>query len=197
MDLVEHARSRSRSRHPTLAPSSLAVRRPTVVELSWPGGSTAPLGPGHGWIVLTLLAPARARAFRLTMLDASFPAGTTSPNAGGGRRDRARSRSRVLRRSPSRTMARSAPAAAASRSMSPVTGSRCDPPAPSDSSTGAPTPGHLVRTGGRRWPPASRRSVRFLACSASTCCELRSPVAPPARSAAAWSRTPAPSAQAR
>ncbi len=63
--------------HLTLAPSSLPVRRPTLVELSWPGGSTAPLRPGPGG-VLTLLAPARARAFRLTILDASFPAGTTA-----------------------------------------------------------------------------------------------------------------------
>lgn len=61
----------------TLAPSSLPVRRPTLVQLSWPGGSTAPLRPGPGGVV-TLSSPVRARAFRLTILDASFSPGATA-----------------------------------------------------------------------------------------------------------------------
>jgi hypothetical protein len=61
----------------TLTPSSLSVRRPTVVRLSWPGGSTAALTVGAGGTV-TLPAPANARSFRLTILDASFPAGASA-----------------------------------------------------------------------------------------------------------------------
>ncbi len=61
-----------------LAPSPLAgVRRPTLVKLSWPGGSTPPLKPAPGGVV-TLPSPARARAFRLTILEASFPPGTSA-----------------------------------------------------------------------------------------------------------------------
>jgi arabinofuranan 3-O-arabinosyltransferase len=63
--------------HLTLAPSPLPVGRPTLVRLSWPGGSTAPLKPGPGGVV-TLLSPARARAFRLTILQASFPSSITA-----------------------------------------------------------------------------------------------------------------------
>jgi arabinofuranan 3-O-arabinosyltransferase len=63
----------------SVSPSPLAVRRPTVVQLSWPGGRTPPLTvPADG--SLTLPKPARARAFRLTILDARFPA-TASPRA--------------------------------------------------------------------------------------------------------------------
>ncbi len=53
------------------------MRRPTRVELSWPGGGTAALTVGSGGVV-TLPAAARASSFRLTILDASFPAGASA-----------------------------------------------------------------------------------------------------------------------
>ena len=61
-----------------LTPSSLVVRRPTVVALSWPGGSSGPLGVGANGVAV-LPRPVRARAFRLTILAAAFPAGATQP----------------------------------------------------------------------------------------------------------------------
>jgi arabinofuranan 3-O-arabinosyltransferase len=63
--------------HLTLTPSPLTVRRPTLVQLSWPGGRTPPLTVPAGGS-LALPAPARARAFRLTVLQASFPATASS-----------------------------------------------------------------------------------------------------------------------
>jgi arabinofuranan 3-O-arabinosyltransferase len=60
----------------TLAPSSLVVRRPTVVSLSWPGGATPPLTVAADGSV-TLPRAVRARRLRLTILQASFPAGAT------------------------------------------------------------------------------------------------------------------------
>lgn len=60
-----------------LAPSSLAVRRPRVVQLSWPGGATRPITVApDGRVVLPRFV--RARAFRLTILDAAFAAGTSA-----------------------------------------------------------------------------------------------------------------------
>ena len=60
-----------------LLPSSMPVRRPTVVRLSWPGGATAalPVAPDGA---VTLPRPVRARAFRLTVLSAAFPAAATA-----------------------------------------------------------------------------------------------------------------------
>jgi hypothetical protein len=60
-----------------LAPSPLAVRRPTVVQLSWPGGVTPPLPVGAGGSV-ALPSAVPASAFRLTVLDAQFPPGTSA-----------------------------------------------------------------------------------------------------------------------
>jgi len=52
-----------------------AIRRPTVVRLSWPGGATPPLrvGPEDG--VVELPEPIRTRSFRLTVLKSEWPAG--------------------------------------------------------------------------------------------------------------------------
>src|SRR6185312_14619263 len=60
-----------------LTPSSRPVRRPTVVRISWPGGSTAPLPVGADGSV-ALPSPVTARSFRVTVLGAVFPAGTTA-----------------------------------------------------------------------------------------------------------------------
>ena len=60
-----------------LTPTSLPVRRPTRVELSWSGGSTGALPVGADGRV-ALPGPVRARSFRLTILDAAFPAGLTA-----------------------------------------------------------------------------------------------------------------------
>jgi hypothetical protein len=62
--------------HLQLAPSSLAVRRPTVVQVSWPGGTTPPLHVGAGGAVV-LPSAVTARSFRVTILRAAFPAGAT------------------------------------------------------------------------------------------------------------------------
>ena len=59
-----------------LTPSSEPVRRPTVVQLSWPGGSSGPLRVGREGS-LTMPTPIRASSFRLTVLDAAFPAAAT------------------------------------------------------------------------------------------------------------------------
>ena len=56
-----------------LTPSSEPVRRPTVVQLSWPGGSSGPLRVGRDGSV-TMPRSIRASSFRLTVLDAAFPA---------------------------------------------------------------------------------------------------------------------------
>ncbi|HEV7363756.1 MAG TPA: alpha-(1-_3)-arabinofuranosyltransferase family protein [Solirubrobacteraceae bacterium] len=58
-----------------VAPSGLAVRRPTRVRLSWPGGATAALAVAPDGTV-TLPTPVRARDFRLDILAAAFPPGT-------------------------------------------------------------------------------------------------------------------------
>ena len=60
-----------------LTPTSLPVRRPTRVALSWSGGSTGSLPVGADGRV-ALPSPVRARSFRLTILDAAFPAGLTA-----------------------------------------------------------------------------------------------------------------------
>jgi arabinofuranan 3-O-arabinosyltransferase len=60
-----------------LAPARLPVRRPTQVQLSWPGGSSPPLAVGADGAVV-LPRPVRARAFRLTVLRAQFPAGPSA-----------------------------------------------------------------------------------------------------------------------
>ncbi len=60
-----------------LTPSTLVVRRPTSVELSWSGGETGPLSVAADGTI-TLPRPAAARAFRLTILSAAFPAGATA-----------------------------------------------------------------------------------------------------------------------
>ena len=57
-----------------LAPAAAPIRRPTVVRLSWSGGSTPPLRVGPRGRV-TLPREVRARGFRLTVLAARFPAG--------------------------------------------------------------------------------------------------------------------------
>ncbi|MGO9960658.1 MAG: alpha-(1-_3)-arabinofuranosyltransferase family protein [Solirubrobacteraceae bacterium] len=60
-----------------ITPSSMVVRRPRLVALSWSGGATGPLAvPADGEVVLP--RPVTARAFRLTVLAASFPAGATA-----------------------------------------------------------------------------------------------------------------------
>jgi hypothetical protein len=60
-----------------LSRSSMVVRHPTVVQLSWPGGTTAALPVSADGTVL-LPRPVRAQSFRLTVLDAAFPAGVTA-----------------------------------------------------------------------------------------------------------------------
>jgi hypothetical protein len=60
-----------------LTPSRRPVRRPTVVRISWPGGSTAPLPVGADGSV-ALASPVTARSFRVTVLGAVFPAGSTA-----------------------------------------------------------------------------------------------------------------------
>lgn len=57
--------------------STLPVRRPTVVRLSWPGGQSPPLPVGPGGEV-SLPRAVQARAFRLTVLRAAFPSGATA-----------------------------------------------------------------------------------------------------------------------
>jgi hypothetical protein len=60
-----------------IVPAELPVRRPTSVQLSWPGGSAGPLRVGaDGTVVLPYAV--RARSFRLTILTAAFPAGLTA-----------------------------------------------------------------------------------------------------------------------
>jgi arabinofuranan 3-O-arabinosyltransferase len=63
--------------HLRLLPPALAVRRPTVVRLSWSGGSTPPLTVGAGGEI-ALPSPIRASAVRLTVLSAAFPTGTSA-----------------------------------------------------------------------------------------------------------------------
>ena len=59
-----------------LTPARSPIRRPSVVRLSWAGGSTPPLRvAADGAVVLPRAA--RARAFRLTILKARFPAAAT------------------------------------------------------------------------------------------------------------------------
>ncbi|MFZ1995419.1 MAG: alpha-(1-_3)-arabinofuranosyltransferase family protein, partial [Solirubrobacteraceae bacterium] len=63
--------------HLRLTPARQPVRRPTEVQLSWPGGSSPPLAlAADGTVVLP--RPVRARAFRLTILRARFPAGVAA-----------------------------------------------------------------------------------------------------------------------
>ena len=60
-----------------LVPPPIPVRRPTRVELTWPGGSSGPLTVGSGGAV-ALPAAVRARVFRLSVLSAASPAGATA-----------------------------------------------------------------------------------------------------------------------
>jgi hypothetical protein len=59
-----------------LAPSSQPVRHPTLVRVSWPGGSSTPLAVGADGTV-SLPSAVTARSFRVTILRAAFPAGAT------------------------------------------------------------------------------------------------------------------------
>jgi arabinofuranan 3-O-arabinosyltransferase len=60
-----------------LTPPTLPVARPTVVRLTWSGGTTPPLPvAADGSVVLP--RSARARAFRLTVLAAGYPPGATA-----------------------------------------------------------------------------------------------------------------------
>ena len=61
----------------SLRPSSLMVRRPTAVRVSWPGGTTGTLPVSAGGQVV-LPHPVRARTFTLTVTAAAFPAGATA-----------------------------------------------------------------------------------------------------------------------
>ncbi len=63
-----------------LVASPLPVRRPLVVRLSWPGGSSGALRAGRGGR-LRLPRAVRARRFRLTILRAVAPPGATAPEA--------------------------------------------------------------------------------------------------------------------
>ena len=65
----------------TLAPPRQAVRRATVVRVSWPGGSTPPLAVAGGGEV-TLPRAVTARSFRIDILSAAFPRGTPSSETG-------------------------------------------------------------------------------------------------------------------
>ena len=59
-----------------IAPARLPVRRPTLVRLSWHGGSTDPLRvAADGSVVLP--RPARSRSFRLTILESQTAPGAT------------------------------------------------------------------------------------------------------------------------
>ena len=60
-----------------LVPAAGAVRRATVVRVSWPGGRTGPLRVGAGGAV-TLPEPARAKSFRVTVLRSAFPPSATA-----------------------------------------------------------------------------------------------------------------------
>jgi arabinofuranan 3-O-arabinosyltransferase len=72
-----------RSAHPmqvarlTLTAPREAVRRPTLVRIRWPGGSTPPLAVASDGQV-TLPRPVRARLFRIEILSAAFVPGTPS-----------------------------------------------------------------------------------------------------------------------
>jgi hypothetical protein len=60
-----------------LLASPLPVRRPTLVQLSWPGGTTPalPVAPDGS---VRLPRPVKARSFRLAIVGAAFPPGTTA-----------------------------------------------------------------------------------------------------------------------
>jgi arabinofuranan 3-O-arabinosyltransferase len=58
-----------------LAPAAAPIRRPTVVRVSWSGGSTPPLHVGANGTV-ALPHAVRARGFRLTVLAARFAPGS-------------------------------------------------------------------------------------------------------------------------
>lgn len=66
----------------TLTPAASAVRRPTRVKLTWPGGATPALTVGAGGEV-ELPEPVRARSFRLTILKARFDANATKREQAG------------------------------------------------------------------------------------------------------------------
>ena len=61
----------------TLRPATEPVRTPTVVRVSWPGGSTPALRVGTGGRV-ALPRPVRAAQFRIDVLRASAPVGATA-----------------------------------------------------------------------------------------------------------------------
>jgi arabinofuranan 3-O-arabinosyltransferase len=60
-----------------LSPSSAAVRHPTRVRVSWPGGETGALTVAPGGTV-TLPRPMSATSFRLTVVASAFAPGTTA-----------------------------------------------------------------------------------------------------------------------
>lgn len=60
-----------------LAPSTVPVRRATVVQVSWPGGQTAPLSVAPSGLV-SLPTAVVAPTFRITVLGAAFPRGATA-----------------------------------------------------------------------------------------------------------------------
>jgi arabinofuranan 3-O-arabinosyltransferase len=60
-----------------LTPSSAAVRRPTRVRVSWPGGQTTSLAVGPGGEV-TLPRPVSATSFRITVVASAFAPGTSA-----------------------------------------------------------------------------------------------------------------------
>ena len=61
----------------TLRPAAQPVRTPTLVRVTWPGGSTPALRVAAGGRV-TLPRPVRAARFRIDVLRASAPAGATA-----------------------------------------------------------------------------------------------------------------------
>jgi arabinofuranan 3-O-arabinosyltransferase len=60
-----------------IAPASLPVRRPSLVRLRWPGGSTPPLRVGPRGEV-TLPGRVRARSFKLEIVRSELPAGASA-----------------------------------------------------------------------------------------------------------------------
>ncbi len=60
-----------------LRPPALAVRRPTLVRVLWPGGATGPLRVSAGDFV-RLPGPVRARSLRIEIVAAQAPAGASA-----------------------------------------------------------------------------------------------------------------------
>jgi hypothetical protein len=60
-----------------ISPAQLPVRRPTEVQVSWPGGDSPALAVAPDGTV-SLPRPVRSRSFRITILKAAFPAGLSA-----------------------------------------------------------------------------------------------------------------------